>query len=87
MNIKIDDTYSLTSNAHQWAIKKFSGVDKSGRDTFETLGYHTKPGDAIKALANYEIRTAECSTFKEALVIIDGLKEKYDKLLSVLQWK
>lgn len=82
MKINLDNTFYLCSNPQCWSINKFNGYNDKGEEKWENIGYYQNPGNAIKNLANLEIRSAEATTLAEAIDKVNKIEEKWNNVLT-----
>ena len=84
MRIKIDDTYSITTDPMNYILTKKKvvqdGVNK-GNVYYEAEGYYSTLSGALKGYLVKELRSSDCESIPEVLDKIEELENKIDNIL------
>ena len=81
MIIPIDDKYRVRSDTQCWMIDRIGGINKDGERVWNAIKFYQNPGNAIKGLANLQIRTTNTETLEDSIEAIQKICDKFNKIL------
>lgn len=84
MFIKIDDKYSITSDARQYILQEGKEVlegENKGQVYYNPIGYYGTITAALKGYKELKIRSSNVTTINELMQLIEDLDNKIETLL------
>ncbi|WP_322948688.1 hypothetical protein [Listeria monocytogenes] len=85
MKIKINEDYVIRSSQYQYVLSKPKGADKNGMEQYNDIGYFPTIAKALKAFAEYHIRTSEISSFEELASEVKMVRELLTEIKNKLE--
>jgi hypothetical protein len=84
VNIKLDMSYTLTSDKYQYIINKNGINRKTGEDTSVPISYHATVEQAINSIAERELRTRTAKSYSELFKNSEDVKTEIRNMYKLL---
>jgi hypothetical protein len=88
MEIQIEGNVHLTHDGRQWILREYTGTtsinkkDEEVKD-FKTLGYFTRPSQAMNTFMNLKIGRSQATNFRELQNEMKLTRELFEDSLDV----
>jgi len=80
IRIRLDVSYTLTSDKYQYILNK-NGIDrKTGKDNITPISYHASLEQVINSIAGLELRTRTAKSYSELLKNSNDIKSEINAI-------
>jgi len=76
--LAVNDKLRIKSDEYQWIVQRYSGILKSGEESWKAVSYHTSLFQAMRSIQRRVLRESDCTTMDD---LLETAKESHQSLV------
>ena len=81
MELKLNDSYVITTDQYNYTLNKIFINKKNGEEYFSPVGYYSNLNNLIDSLINKEVRESDVKSISGVLEVIEDVRKDIVKHL------